>query len=108
MQEMRIIEHSILGDLKLRKKVQIIVDGKKMDAFEGEPVAAALIAAGKKVFHRTVKRNEPRGYYCAIGVCSDCFMVVNGQPNIRTCVTPVEEGMRVETQIGKGEWKGIE
>ena len=108
MQEMRIYEHSILGNLEERKKVQILVDDVEMDAFEGEPIAAALIAAGKKVFHRTIKKNEPRGYYCAIGVCSDCFMIVNGQPNVRTCVTPVEDGMRVETQIGKGKWKGIE
>jgi len=27
-------------------------------------------------------------------------MVVNGKPNVRTCVTPVEEGMIIETQHG--------
>ena len=27
-------------------------------------------------------------------------MVVNGKPNIRTCVTPLEEGMKVQTQYG--------
>ncbi len=108
MQGMRIYKHPILGDLKERKKVIIIVDGQEVEALEGEPIAAALVAAGKKVFHKTGKRNDSRGYYCAIGVCSDCFMVVNGQPNVRTCVTPVEKGMHVETQIGKGIWKGIE
>jgi hypothetical protein len=29
-------------------------------------------------------------------------MVVNGQPNIRTCVEPLRAGMVVETQRGKG------
>ena len=29
-------------------------------------------------------------------------MIVNGVPNTRTCVTPVEEGMTVETQYGLG------
>ena len=72
-----------------------------------EPIAAALTAAGVKVFHRSPKKNEPRGYYCAIGACSDCFMIVNGQPNVRTCVTSVKEGMTVETQIGKAGWKGL-
>ena len=108
MQNMRIFKHPILGDFKEHKKVSIFIDGEKIEAFEGEPIAAALIASGKKVFHRTIKRNEPRGYYCAIGVCSDCIMVVDGQPNIRTCVTPVEDGMRVETLIGKGKWEDIE
>jgi hypothetical protein len=29
-------------------------------------------------------------------------MVVNGRPNIRTCVEPLKAGMVVETQSGKG------
>ena len=32
-------------------------------------------------------------------------MTVNGDPNVRTCVTPVEEGMIVETQNGLGTWE---
>ena len=35
-------------------------------------------------------------------------MKVNGIPNIRTCVTKLEEGMRVETQKGKGAAKIFE
>jgi len=31
-------------------------------------------------------------------------MKVNGVPNIRTCVTKLEPGMRVETQKGKGDF----
>ena len=26
--------------------------------------------------------------------------VVDGKPNVRTCITPLEEGMKVETQYG--------
>ena len=33
------------------------------------------------------------------------MMTVNGVPNIRTCITPVEDGMTVETQDGLGEWR---
>jgi hypothetical protein len=29
-------------------------------------------------------------------------MVVNGQPNVRTCVEPLKAGMVVETQKGNG------
>ena len=29
-------------------------------------------------------------------------MTVDGVPNVRTCVTPLEAGMKVETQKGKG------
>ena len=31
-------------------------------------------------------------------------MIVDGQPNVRTCVTPVRDGMRVEFQDGRGAW----
>ena len=27
-------------------------------------------------------------------------MVVDGQPNVRTCITPLKEGMKVQTQDG--------
>ena len=107
MENVRIYKHPILGDYDKTKKVTIYFEGKNIEAFEGEPVAAALIAAGIKVFHRTAKRNDPRGYFCAIGVCTDCVMVVNDQPNVRTCVTPVEDGMKIETQLGKGRWGEI-
>ncbi|MHB8947330.1 MAG: (2Fe-2S)-binding protein, partial [Bacillota bacterium] len=50
-------------------------------------------------------RTGPRGLFCAIGRCTDCVMTVDGVPNVRTCVTPVREGLRVETQRGLGEWR---
>ena len=32
-------------------------------------------------------------------------MTVNGIPQVRTCITLVEEGMQVETQEGLGRWR---
>jgi predicted molibdopterin-dependent oxidoreductase YjgC len=101
--DMRIEEHPILGTLKKGKAIKIEVDGKPVDAFEGEPVAAALMAAGKTVFRYTRKRKEARGVFCAIGQCTDCMMTIDGVPNVRTCVTAVKEGMKVKTQIETGE-----
>jgi predicted molibdopterin-dependent oxidoreductase YjgC len=82
----------------LGKKVVIRVDGRPMEALEGEPIAAALMASGVKVFRRTRKRRQPRGIFCAIGRCTDCIMTVDGMPNVRTCVTPVREGMEIRTE----------
>jgi hypothetical protein len=67
--------------------------------------ASALTAAGIKRFRTTSKGRDPRGIFCAIGRCTDCVMEVNGRPNVRTCVTPVEAGMKVNTQVGLGVWK---
>ena len=100
----RIIQHPILGEIQERKKISIAVDGKDYTAFEGEMIAAALISNGTQTF-RFTKHHAPRGIYCGIGRCTDCIMIVDGVPNVRTCVTPVQEGMKIETQYGTGAWK---
>ena len=94
---MRVFDHPILGPLRPGKRVRITVDERSIEAFEGEPIAVAMLAAGVRVCRFTQKRNEPRGIFCARGQCTDCIMTVDGRPNVRTCVTPVKEGMRVET-----------
>ena len=70
---------------------------------EGEPIAAALKAAGVMVHRYTKKEHKPRGIFCAIGRCTDCVMVVDGVPNVRTCITPLKAGMDVRTQYGVSE-----
>lgn len=96
----RIEEHPILGKPEKGKRVTFSFDGKSVEGYEGEPIAAALKAAGLMVHRYTAKQHKPRGIFCAIGRCTDCVMVVDGKPNIRTCVTPLKEGMVVQTQYG--------
>ena len=98
---MRIEDHPILGKTERRERITLKVDGAAVPAFEGEAIAAALIASGRRVFRYTAKRREPRGVFCALGRCTDCMMIVNGQPNVRTCVTPARAGMVIQTQVGR-------
>ena len=105
MNELRVKNHPILGKEARRKKITIFVDGRKIPAYEGEPIAASLTAAGIRVFRYTSKDKEARGVFCAIGQCTDCVMTVDGVPNVRTCITLVEPGMRIKTQKGLGKWK---
>lgn len=97
---LRVEEHCILDVSNKGELVDITVNGKIIKAHEGEPILAALLAAGIKVNRYTVKKHEPRGLFCGIGQCSDCSMIVDGQANVRTCITPVKAGMVVETQDG--------
>ena len=98
---MRITNHPVLGE-SVQPNVTITVDGVEIQAIEGEMIAAALTAAGIKTFRHTHKNNEPRGIFCGIGRCTDCTMTVNGAPNVRTCVRPVEDKMVIESQKGLG------
>lgn len=104
---MRIEEHPILGAPRRGRLITFTYNGQPLEGYEGEPVASALRAAGVMVHRYTRKENKPRGIFCAIGRCTDCVMIVDGKANIRTCVTPLAEGMQVETQYGISE-KGKE
>ena len=100
----RVTHHPILGDEPFVKEIQIYVDDVPVVAREGEMIAAALLASGISTFRYTKHNHDPRGIYCAIGRCTDCIMIVDGVPNVRTCVTQVKDGMRITTQHGTGKW----
>jgi predicted molibdopterin-dependent oxidoreductase YjgC len=100
-------------DLRIWKDVQrgqafeVEVDGVPVVAYEGETVAAALMAAGIRTTNKTA-RGQPRGICCGIGLCYGCTMVIDGVPNTRTCQTRARPGMRLETQKGLQRWEVAE
>ena len=99
---MRVEKHPVLGDRPEGRFVSVTVDGKEIQAMEGEPIAAALLAQGIRVFRRTPRFGEPRGVFCGIGRCTDCIMTVDGMPNVRTCVTPIKAGMVIASNLQDG------
>lgn len=99
VKEGRLMEHPILT-FKRGREVTIYFNGKPIKAYEGETVAAALYAAGIRIFSRSFRWHRPRGFFCAIGKCSACMMEVDGVPNVRTCKVYVRDGMKINTQTG--------
>ena len=96
---MRVEKHPVLGDREVGRLVTVTVDGREITAVEGEPIAAALLAHGLRVMRKTPRFGEPRGIFCGIGRCTDCIMTVDGVPNVRTCVTPVQAGMVITSNL---------
>jgi predicted molibdopterin-dependent oxidoreductase YjgC len=82
---------------------EIILDGRPLPAHDGETVAAAILASGRRLLRVTRKRREPRSMFCNIGLCHECRMVIEGRPNVRACQTAARPGMVVQTQHGLGE-----
>ena len=103
---MRITEHPILT-FPERRKVTFFFEGRPLEGLEGEPIAAALHAAGVRVLRESPRLGRPRGLFCAVGNCSSCLMVVDGVPNVRVCVERLREGLRVERQTGRGRLPGV-
>jgi predicted molibdopterin-dependent oxidoreductase YjgC len=92
-------ERRLTGPVGRGRQVHIVVDDIDVAAFEGESVAAALLAAGRRELRMAPRRGEPRGMYCGIGLCFECVMAVDGRGQVRTCQTPVQDGMRISTPV---------
>ena len=79
--------------------LEISVDGRAVPAFDGETLATTLIAAGIEAF-RNDSRGRPRGLFCNMGTCCECFVRVTMPErtprDLRACLTPVAAGMVVE------------
>jgi hypothetical protein len=98
----RIERHPLREDTPARPVVTFRFDGVPIEARAGEPVAAALLAAGIRVLRTMPRFRDARGGYCMVGRCPDCAVVVAGVPNVRSCVTPVTAGLELHRQHGLG------
>jgi sarcosine oxidase subunit alpha len=78
--------------------VTITLDGEPMLAERGEPVVAALVAAGKLVLARSPKFHRPRGPACLRAACDGCLARVDETPNVMTCQVAAAEGTAVVSQ----------
>jgi len=76
----------------------VTVDGVPLPARAGEPLAAALIAAGRPLLSRSAKYHRPRGAFCLVGACGTCLVRAGGLPNQRACRLPCAPDLVIETQ----------
>ncbi len=98
---MRIKNHPILT-FPVQEEIEFTFEGKPVKGLKGDTIASALSALGIMTLGHSIKRNRPRGFYCAIGNCASCNMIVNGISNVRTCITPLQANMDVRIQKDKG------
>lgn len=90
-------------DVNAEKLVTVSIEGQSIKVPGGESVAAAVLASGMGYTRTSLVSGTPRAPFCLMGVCYECLMVINGQPNQRACRARVEEGMSIERQHGPGK-----
>jgi len=81
----------------------ITIDGVALEVPAQETLAAAMLQSGRLDLRTTTVTGTPRSAYCMMGVCFDCLVTIDDQPNQQACMTLVRPGMRVERQIGAGQ-----
>ncbi len=94
----RIKDHPVLQPEE-RGTVKFTFDGRECKALEGEVLSSALYANGIKIFSYHKKDSSPQGIFCANGQCAQCSVIADGL-SVKSCVTPVREGMEVKTLRG--------
>ena len=81
------------------KTIHLTIDGEHLEAQPGDIIAAALLAHyGDPTRHSAT--DAPRTAFCMMGVCFECLVEVDGDPNVLGCMTPVREGMVLRRQLG--------
>lgn len=81
-------------------RATIDLDGAALTVPAGCSVAAALLAAGVTRVRTTPVSGAPRAPYCMMGVCFECLMEIDGEPNRQACLVEVRDGMSIRTQHG--------
>lgn len=75
-------------------------DGRSVPYRPGQTVGAALVAAGTRSWRTSARLGRPAGLFCGIGVCFECLLTVDGQPDLRACLTLADEVSTVSSQHG--------
>jgi predicted molibdopterin-dependent oxidoreductase YjgC len=88
------------GDLRIgsawTRMVSFRFNGETLSAPEGETLAAALYAQGRRTLRVSRDDGGPRGAFCFMGVCQECVVSIDGKLT-EACRTPVHEGLVVES-----------
>ena len=71
-------------------------DGKAIPGFEGDTIASALFASGRRTFSRSFKYHRPRGEICGCGQCANSLVQIGGRPGVRACAEPAADGLAVK------------
>lgn len=82
------------------KIVTVTFNGEPLQVPAGSSVAAALLAAGVKRFRNSPVSGVARAPYCMMGVCFECLLEIDGEPNRQSCLVTLEAGMSIRTQDG--------
>ena len=82
-------------------RLTVYVNGTAVDVPAEATAAAAMLMHGEGATRTTPVSGEGRAPYCMMGVCFECLMEIDGEPNQQGCLMTVTEGMRINRQRGK-------
>lgn len=80
------------------RHIQVRLDGETVSVPDTLSVAAAVLLVHGWQGYRLHHDGTSRAPLCLMGVCQDCLITIDGEPNRQGCLSPVAEGMRIDRQ----------
>jgi aerobic-type carbon monoxide dehydrogenase small subunit (CoxS/CutS family) len=77
----------------------VTVNGTSLNYLPGETITGLLRRYQLVATRVTPLRAESRGYFCGMGACFECTVLVDGSPQ-RACMLTVQTGQRIEFEHG--------
>jgi predicted molibdopterin-dependent oxidoreductase YjgC len=86
-------------DVQRGAPIRFRFDGREVEAYHGESVAAALWASGIRALPPADGNGPPpRALFCAMGVCQQCAVWVDGV-RVEACRTAVRDELDVRSRL---------
>ena len=82
-----------------RPSVTLYVDGRPVEALEGDTLMVALLASGGTL-RQSEFGPEKRAGFCLMGACQDCWVRLEDGRRVRACSTLLEEGQAISRDPG--------
>ena len=77
------------------KKVNINVNNKDIEAYEGECLAVVLFINNIKELRLSPKKKQSRGMYCLMGSCQECVVLID-EKKVISCNVFIKDGMKIK------------
>jgi sarcosine oxidase subunit alpha len=87
------------------KPITFTFEGMRIDGFEGDNIASALLANGQTMISRSFKYHRPRSVLTMAGQDSNTLVQVGDEPNCLADKRRIESGLKVEAQNYVGSFK---
>ncbi|WP_343563551.1 (2Fe-2S)-binding protein [Kiloniella sp. b19] len=79
-------------------QVTVVINGEAVKVPGHFSVWAAMALCGQPVTRLSPVSSGPRSAYCAMGVCFECLVEIDGLPNQQACLHRVRDGMAINRQ----------
>jgi aerobic-type carbon monoxide dehydrogenase small subunit (CoxS/CutS family) len=86
-----------------RPAITLHVDGKPVEAMEGDTLMVALLSSGG-VLRQSEFGPEKRAGFCLMGACQDCWVWTAGGDRLRACSTLAASGQQIVTSQPGATW----